>query len=53
MPGRAQTSGRPLGNILRDDLIALTSPAANSYPVGLRRVVALVEVDGELAKWFS
>jgi hypothetical protein len=36
------------GNILRDDLIALTGPAAKDYPVGLRRVVALVEVDGEM-----
>jgi hypothetical protein len=36
------------GHILRDDLIALTGPAAKDYPVGLRRVVALVEVDGEI-----
>jgi hypothetical protein len=36
------------GNILRDDLIELTGPAAKHYPVGLRRVVALVEVDSEL-----
>jgi hypothetical protein len=36
------------GNILRDDLIQLTGPARKSYPVWLRRVVALVEVDGEL-----
>jgi hypothetical protein len=36
------------GNILRDDLIELTGPAAKEYPVGLRRVVARVEVDGEL-----
>jgi hypothetical protein len=37
------------GNILRDDLIVLTSgPSAKAYPVELRRVVALVEVDGEL-----
>ena len=36
------------GNILRDDLIALTGPAAKDYPVGLRRLVALVEVDGEM-----
>src|SRR5439155_18281472 len=35
------------GNILRDDLIQLTGPARKSYPVWLRRVVALVEVDGE------
>jgi hypothetical protein len=36
------------GNILRDDLIALTGPAAQHYPVELRRVTALVEVDGRL-----
>jgi hypothetical protein len=36
------------GNILRDDLIELTGPAAKDYPVGLRRIVAMVEVDGEL-----
>ena len=37
------------GNILRDDLIVLTTPAVQKvYPVGLRRVVAWVEVDGEL-----
>jgi len=36
------------GNILRDDLIALTGTATKDYPVGLRRVVALVEVEGEL-----
>ena len=36
------------GNILRDDLIALTGPAAKHYPVELRRVTALVEVDGQL-----
>jgi hypothetical protein len=35
------------GNILRDDLIQLIGPARKSYPVWLRRVVALVEVDGE------
>ena len=37
-----------VGNIPRDDLIRLTGPAAQHYPVELRRVVALVEVDGEL-----
>jgi Transposase DDE domain/Domain of unknown function (DUF4372) len=42
-PGRA-------GNILRDDLIQLTGPARKAYPVELRRVVSLVEVDGELRK---
>ncbi len=36
------------GNILRDDLMELTGPAAKDYPVSLRRVVAKVEVDGEL-----
>ena len=37
------------GNILRDDLIRLTSgPSTKAYPVELRRVVARVEVDGEL-----
>lgn len=36
------------GNILRDDLIRLTGPARKAYPVQLRRVVALVEVDGQL-----
>jgi hypothetical protein len=35
-------------NILRDDLIQLTGPARQAYPVELRRVVAMVEVDGEL-----
>ncbi len=36
------------GNILRDDLIALTGPAAEHYPGELRRVTVLVEVDDEL-----
>ena len=36
------------GNILRDDLIELTGPARQAYPVELRRVVALVEVDGAM-----
>ena len=40
--------GGTFGNILRDDLIALTGPAAKDYPVALRRIVARVEVDGEL-----
>jgi hypothetical protein len=35
------------GNMVRDDLIRLTGPARKHYPVELRRVVALVEVDGE------
>ena len=38
----------PDGNILRDDLVALTGPTAKFYPVALRRVTALVEVAGEL-----
>ena len=37
-----------MDNILRDDLIQLTGSAGKAYPVPLRRVVALVEVDGEL-----
>jgi IS4 transposase len=36
------------GNILRDDLSRLTGPARKHYPVELRRVVALVEVDGQV-----
>ncbi len=40
-PGRA-------GNRLRDDLIQLTGSARKAYPVERRRVVAWVEVDGEL-----
>ena len=36
-----------VGKILRDDLIQLQSPATMAdYPVELRRIVALVEVDG-------
>ena len=36
------------GNILRDDLIRLQTPASRrEYPEVLRRVVALVEVDGQ------
>lgn len=35
-------------NILRDDLIRLTGPARQHYPGPLRRVVAQVEVDGQL-----
>jgi hypothetical protein len=35
------------GQILRDDLIELQTPASrDAYPVELRRIVALVEVDG-------
>ena len=36
------------GNLLRDDLIRLTGAAGKAYPVELRRVVALIEVEGEL-----
>ena len=37
-----------VGRILRDDLIRLTTPASvRDYPELLRRVVALVEVDGQ------
>lgn len=36
------------GKILRDDLIQLQTPASlRDYPVALRRIVALVEVNGE------
>ena len=35
------------GKVLRDDLIELQTPASHdAYPVALRRIVALVEVDG-------
>lgn len=38
---------KPAGNILRDDEILLTGPRSRAdYPPRLRRVVALVEVDG-------
>ena len=38
----------PLGKILRDDLIRLQTPSSRQdYPELLRRVVALVEVDGQ------
>jgi hypothetical protein len=38
----------PHGKILRDDLIALRTPKTCAhYPLELRRVVALVEVDGQ------
>lgn len=43
---RKLQSGR-VGHIRRDDLIHLTGPSRNVYPVQVRRVVALVEVDGE------
>ena len=38
---------KPAGKILRDDLVLLAIPATRSlHPLRLRRVVALVEVDG-------
>lgn len=41
---------RPAGSIVQDDLIELQTPASrHAYPVMLRRVVALVEVDGKEA----
>ena len=37
-----------IGNILADDLIALTTPKSlKAYPNWMRRVIALVEVDGQ------
>ena len=45
--GRRFQRGRP-GNLLRDAPIRLTGPARQPYPVELRRVVALVEVAGQL-----
>ena len=40
---------RTNGDILRDDLIALTTPSVRKvYPIELRRVTARVEVEGEL-----
>ena len=36
------------GHLLRDDLVVLTGEVKADYPVALRRVTALVEVDGEL-----
>jgi len=38
---------KPLGRILRDDVILLKTPASwGKYPEPMRRVVAIVEVDG-------
>ena len=38
----------PKGNILRDELIVLSNPdAAQDYPEMLRRITALVEIDGK------
>ncbi len=40
---------KPSGNILRDDLILLKDKKSRSkYPILLRRVIAMVEVNGEL-----
>jgi len=40
---------RPNGNILRDDLVLLKDPKSRAkYPKLFRRVIALVEVNGEL-----
>jgi len=36
------------GHLLRDELVRLTGPAGKAYPVEIRRVIALVEVDGQL-----
>lgn len=36
------------GNILRDDLVQLTGSTGKTYSVELRRVVARVQIDGEL-----
>src|SRR5439155_12167187 len=39
---------KPAGKILRDDLIRLKTPASRQeYPELMRRIVALVEVDGQ------
>jgi len=39
----------PIGNILRDDVVQMKSSASRRlYPAWLRRVIALVEVDGQL-----
>jgi hypothetical protein len=39
---------KPVGKILRDDLIRLKTPASRQeYPELMRRIVALVEVDGQ------
>ena len=42
---------KPQGNILRDDLIVLTVPKSKAaYPEVMRRVQALVEIDGKLVE---
>jgi hypothetical protein len=43
--------GKPQGNILRDDLIALTNKKSmDAYSLPMRRVIALVEVDGRMVE---
>jgi len=45
---RQRLLGKPTGNILRDDLIVLEcDKSRGNYPEVLRRVVAIVEVDGK------
>jgi hypothetical protein len=40
---------KPVGNILRDDIIMLTTKKSKAaYPETFRRVIALVEVDGKM-----
>ena len=42
---------KPDGNILRDDIVVLKGPSSSQkYPQRFRRVVAMVEVNGELTK---
>jgi hypothetical protein len=42
---------RPQGNILRDDIVVLTVASSRAaYPEPLRRIVALVEIDGEMTE---
>jgi len=39
---------KPKGNILRDDIVVVATPEGRkAYPARMRRVVAIVEVDGE------
>jgi len=48
VPGGPEYQQGMAGKILRDDLIRLQTPASRQdYPELLRRVVALVEVDGQ------
>lgn len=42
---------RPAGNILRDDLVVLNIVSSReAYPEPLRRIIALVEIDGEMVE---